>query len=259
METSKNLENELKALRITLSVKEDQVIDVQKSLDRERDEKMALIEEKSKDEEIWQSEKTQWQLERQDLEQQISELIKMTQNAKMNEEANQAFNKVLGDKESLENENALLKQEIKRFQLIISNPNEIDHIKSSTYDEDFGYSSSRNTLEKHHKHKSSSNLNEGEFHSIQGSNIQNSSTTSTFERKLKSLFGFSNRGGLFLHCFMMDEGISQETNKSILKERGSLTELIILDLGTVHGLSLIVQKVVMSCYSTYEHSFLTFH
>lgn len=209
MNALKNIENELKMVKANLSDKEDQVIAVQKSLDRERDEKMAVIEEKNKDDEEWLIEKNHWQMEKQELKLQLSEMIEATKNdknARLSEietnEINQAYHKVLKDKESMENENSLLKNEIKRLQMIINNPNDIDHMKHSVFtnDEDFGYSSSRNTLEKpHSKHASStasSQLSEGEFQSLQHSNIQNNhSTTSTFERKLKSLFGFSNRGG----------------------------------------------------------------
>ena len=193
------MENELKTIKVNLSSKEDQLITVQKSLDRERDEKMALLDEKNKEEGEFLAEKRQWQTEKQEMKEQVTELMKVSQTAKVSEETNQAFNKVLCEKESLESENSILKQEIKRLQLIVSSPHEIDQMKSSMFssnDEDFGYSSSRNTLEKHHqKHKSSSQINEGEFHSIQNSTVQNSSSTSIFERKFKSLFGFSNRGG----------------------------------------------------------------
>lgn len=206
----KNVENELKAIRVQLSDKEDQLISVQKSLDRERDEKMALLDEKTKDETEFMAEKRQWQSERQELKQQIAEMIEISKNEKNArrtevdaEEISQAYMKVIKDKEGLENENGLLKQEIKRLQMIISHSHEADPLKSSmfTNDEDFGYSSSRNTLEKpHHKHTSSiasSQLSEGEFISLQNSNIQNNNppASSTFERKLKSLFGFSHRGG----------------------------------------------------------------
>lgn len=217
----KNIENELKAVKINLSEKEDQLISVTKALDRERDEKMAIIEEKNRDDEEWLIEKNHWQLERQELKQQLTEMIEVSKNdknARLSEvetnEINQAYHKVIKDKESLEAENALLKQEIKRLQMIIASPGEIDHLKHSLFsaDEDFGYSSSRNTLEKQHKQTSSvasSQLSEGEFLSLQHSSIQNHSnnhsTSSTFERKLKSLFGFSNRGGkrkVFI-CFVV--------------------------------------------------------
>lgn len=206
LEVLKNIEHELKMVRLNLSEKEDQLIAVQKSLDLERDEKLAIIDEKIRDDEELLIERNHWQLEKQELKQQITELIEITKNdknARLSEmetnEMNLAYHKVIKDKESLESENALLKQEIKRLQMIIASPGDIDYMKHSMFEEDFGYSSSRNTLEKQHKQQSSaasSQLSEGEFHSLQHSNIQNNhSTTSTFERKLKSLFGFSNRGG----------------------------------------------------------------
>lgn len=207
----KNIENELKTVKTSLSEKEDQLISVTKSLDRERDEKMAIIEEKNREDEEMTVERNHWQLEQNELKQQLVESIeasKNDKNARLSEietlEINQAYHKVVKDKESLEAENALLKQEIKRLQMIIASPAEIDHLKNALFstEEDFGYSSSRNTLEKQHKNTSSvasSQLSEGEFLSLQHSSIQNHSnshsTSSTFERKLKSLFGFSNRGG----------------------------------------------------------------
>lgn len=182
-----------------LSDKEDQLIFVQKSLDHERDEKMSLLDEKTRDEESWANEKAQLTAERNELKQKLTdamEALKNDKNVKLQEaeanEINQAYHKVIKDKESLENENSLLKQEVKRLQMIISSPNEIDHLRSSTNAEDFGYSSNSNTLEKRYR-KQSSHLSEGsEFYSLQHSNIQNSSTPSTFERRLKSFFGFSN-------------------------------------------------------------------
>lgn len=206
VETFKNIENELKMVRTNLSEKEDQLISVQKCLDLERDEKMAAIEEKAREDEEWQIERNQWMLERQELKKQLNEMIEATKtdrNARLSQvesnEVNLAYHKVIKDKESLEAENISLKQEIKRLQMIIANPQEVDLMKNNVLpnDEDFGYSSNRNTLEKHHKNISSlSHPSEGELYlSLQQSNahiIQ----SSTLERKLKSFFGFSYRGGI---------------------------------------------------------------
>jgi hypothetical protein len=169
-----------------------------------------LIDEKAKDEEEWLIEKSQWQVEKQEYKEKISEMLEIAKNdknAKLKEaeanEINQAYHKVIKDKETLENENALLRQEVKRLQMIISSPNEFDQIRSSMYghEEDFGYSSHKNTLEKNRKNGSMSNassqLSEGEFYSLtssHNSSVHNSSTPSknhTLERKIKSFFGFS--------------------------------------------------------------------
>lgn len=217
-EQFKNAENELRSLKMQLSDKEDQLISVQKSLDRERDEKMSVLDEKARDEETWLAERNQLHQDKHELKQKLTEAMeasKFDKNTKLKEaetnEINQAYHKVIKDKESLENENSLLKQEVKRLQMIISSPHEIDQLRSSSVlgnAEDFGYSSSSNTLEKRHKQSSStasSQLSEGsEFYSLQHSNIQNSSTPSTFERKLKSFFGFSNsriEGKIIFSCF----------------------------------------------------------
>lgn len=202
-EQLKIIENELKVVKTHLSDKEDRLISVQKSLDHERDEKMALLEEKAREEETWMTEKTQLLAERQELKQNLAEALEASKNdksVKLQEaevnEINQAYHKVIKDKESLENENSVLKQEVKRLQMIISSPLEIDQLRSSSA-EDFGYSSSSNTLEKRHRKQGSltisSQLSEGsEFYSLQHSHSQNGSTPSTFERKLKSFFGFSH-------------------------------------------------------------------
>lgn len=207
LEVFKNLENELRTVKIQLTDKEDQLIAVQKSLDRERDEKMAMIEEKNRDDEELIVERKTWQIEKQELKKQIDKLIEETNNnisAKLSEaeagELDQAYQRLRKEKELIEHESALLKSENRRLQMIIASPNEMDHLKHSNFhEEDFGYSSSRNTLEKHQKQTSSitsSQLSEGDFNSLHHSNIQNNhSTTSTLERKLKSFFGFSKGGG----------------------------------------------------------------
>lgn len=194
-------------VKVHLSEKEDRLISVQKSLDRERDEKMSLLDEKARDEEEWLKEKNQLLDEKHEFKQKLAdsmEAFKNDKNAKLKEaetnEINQAYHKVIKDKESLENENSLLKQEVKRLQMIISSPNEIDQLRSTSVlggVEDYGYSSNSNTLEKRHRKQasigSSQLSSEGsEFFSLQHSSIQNSSIPSTFERKFKSFFGFSN-------------------------------------------------------------------
>ncbi|KAG5676919.1 hypothetical protein PVAND_006716 [Polypedilum vanderplanki] len=196
----KAIENELKVVKSALSDKEDQLISVQKSLDRERDEKMTLLDEKTKDEENWLIERNQFIIEKEELKQQLSETLalnKNDENEKLREaeinEINQAYHKAIKNKESLESENVLLKQEIKRLQMIISNSNDIENLRTFGNEEDHGYSSQKNTLEKTKHHDSS--VSEGEFFSLPNSNqssiLHNSTTPSIFERKLKNFFRFS--------------------------------------------------------------------
>ncbi|CRL02752.1 CLUMA_CG015744, isoform B [Clunio marinus] len=199
VEVFKNIENELRTVKMNLSEKEDQLISVQKKLDRERDEKMAIIEEKTKDDEEWLIEKNQWQIERQEMKKQLNEMIetsKNEKNASLSEvetnEINQAYQKLVKQKVSLDHENAQLKKEIKRLQMIISSPQEIDQLKHPIIigDEDFGYSSSRNTLEKNHKSSNASSSQFSEEHVTSTSNsspIQNQDTTVLMLRLRKLL------------------------------------------------------------------------
>lgn len=212
LETLKNIENELRTVRLQLTEKEDQLISVQKSLDQERDEKMAIIEEKYRDDEQLLHEKNLWEIKKQELKNQLEKLTEATndnRNIKFKEtvDMDQAYQKIIKERDLIEIENSVLKSENKRLQMIIASPNEMEHLKRSANlnDDDNGYSSSRNTLEKHQKHTSlaSSQMSEGDFYSMQHSNIQNNhSTTSTLERKLKSFFGFSKSGGNHRFVFL---------------------------------------------------------
>lgn len=71
----KGLENETKQLKSQLSEKDDRLINIQKQLDRERDEKMAVLEEKNKEEEEWTAEKQYMLVEKMELKQQLVEVI----------------------------------------------------------------------------------------------------------------------------------------------------------------------------------------
>lgn len=70
----KGLENEMKQLKSQLSEREDRLINIQKQLDRERDEKMAVLEEKNRDEEVWTAEKQHMLVEKMDLKQQLVDI-----------------------------------------------------------------------------------------------------------------------------------------------------------------------------------------
>lgn len=160
----RNVESELKSLKVQMSVKEDQIISIQKMLDRELDEKMALIEEKSRDDEQRTEEQTMWQLERQELKNKINELTDLAEQAvkKFESETHENFKQ---EKEVLEQKCARMKKEIERLQLIIDTPYEADN---SRFD---------------------NNENDKILPSHEGNNL---STTSTLERKFKRFFGFQN-------------------------------------------------------------------
>jgi hypothetical protein len=158
LEVLKNVAGELKSLKSQLSDKEDQLISVQKMLDRELDEKMSLIDEKTKDDEKRAEEMKLWQIERQEMKDKIDELMRL-----LDEQAAEAAKQV--DNENHLREKEILEKEVSRLQMIINTPGEIDSFKSSMYD---------------------INFNDKTPMSHEGN------MTSTLERKFKRFFGFQN-------------------------------------------------------------------
>lgn len=147
-----------------MSAKEDQLISIQKMLDRELDEKMALIEEKTRDDEQRAAEQKSWQLERLECRNKIDELTHLAAETveKFESETHESFKR---EKEVLEQKSANLKREVERLQLIIDTPADMDNGRFDSNDNDKILPS-----------------NEGNVHS----------TTSTLERKFKRFFGFQN-------------------------------------------------------------------
>lgn len=156
----RNVAGELKSLKSQLSDKEDQLISIQKMLDRELDEKMSLIDEKTKDDEKRVEELKLWQIERQEMKDKIDELTRL-----LAQQSAEAAKQV--DNENHAREKEILEREVSRLQMIINTPGEIDDggFKSSMYD---------------------INFNDKTPMSHEGN------MTSTLERKFKRFFGFQN-------------------------------------------------------------------
>uniref|UniRef100_A0A1B0DFZ0 Dilute domain-containing protein n=1 Tax=Phlebotomus papatasi TaxID=29031 RepID=A0A1B0DFZ0_PHLPP len=165
VEVAKAMENEVKALRAALAERDGALEMMKKELDRERDEKMAIVEEKATDEAKWNEQRASWRRENEELKMQVEEMVEMakkedstvTRARLLSEvdtnEVHQAFQKTVKDKDTLETENYLLKEEINRLQRLVENPNYYrSHSRSisnasSQNEEDFGYMSGKNTLE----------------------------------------------------------------------------------------------------------------
>ncbi|XP_058836374.1 unconventional myosin-Va isoform X3 [Topomyia yanbarensis] len=160
LDAMKRQENELKALKVQLEQKDEKLLIVIKQLENERDEKMILLEEKQKEEEERAKERA---LMEQDLAKmrmqvnEISDVSKLERDRLLSQadsnEIHAAYQRMVKDKELLENENHALRHELRRLQHIISNSHELkSHSRSvsnasSTNEEDFGYNSGKNTLE----------------------------------------------------------------------------------------------------------------
>lgn len=176
----RSMELELKKLRLQITEKEESLKNLTAKFDEERDEKMMILVEKDKQEKLWKENKENWNSENSELKKQIDELneIAKKDNISVNRprtfsefdvnDIHQAYQRAVNDKELLENDNQNMKQEIYRLQRIISKPNQFNsHSRSvsnasSQNEEDFGYSSARNTLEPKKANSSTPTLDENE-------------------------------------------------------------------------------------------------
>lgn len=176
----RSMELELKKLRLQITEKEESFRNLTAKFDEERDEKMMILVDKEKQEKLWKENKENWNSENAELKKQIGELVEIAKkdNVSVNRprtfsefdvnDIHQAYQRAVNDKEALENDNANMKQEIYRLQRIISKPNQFNsHSRSvsnasSQNEEDFGYSSARNTLEAKKANSSTPTLDEHE-------------------------------------------------------------------------------------------------
>lgn len=160
MANMKRQENELKALKLQLDQKDEKLLIVIKQLENERDEKMILLEEKQKEEEDRLKERAVMEQDLAKMREQVNEISDVTQlerdrllSQADSKEIHAAYQRMVEDKNQLENENNNLRHELRRLQHIISNSHELKtHSRSvsnasSTNEEDYGYNSGKNTLE----------------------------------------------------------------------------------------------------------------
>ncbi|XP_055916560.1 unconventional myosin-Va isoform X1 [Eupeodes corollae] len=166
LEQKKNIENQLKQLKLLLEDKENALLAVDKQLEAERDEKMQLLEEKDHEREEWSKQKQTWRIENEELRKQVDEMIELAKKEEKGSlhrsrilsevdvnEVHEAYQRAKKDKDFLEGENYMLKEEISRLQKGNGNATEYsNHTRSlsnasSQNEEDFGYASAKNTLE----------------------------------------------------------------------------------------------------------------
>ncbi|XP_050073338.1 unconventional myosin-Va isoform X3 [Anopheles maculipalpis] len=160
LEGMKRLENELKLLQLQLIQKDAKLILSIKQLEGERDEKMQLLEEKQREEEDRQREREAFEQELAKVRREVTEISAVTQIERARlvsqadtEEIHAAYQRTVKDKDALENENVALRQEVRRLQRVMADSHELKtHSRSvsnasSTNEEDYGYTSGRNTLD----------------------------------------------------------------------------------------------------------------
>lgn len=170
-ETLKGMDAELKQYRAKAIQKDNELEALKRELVKERDEKMALVIELDKEKRQKEETNGKMIIETEELKRQV---IRLTETAKKADtesvarkrllseldtnEIAQAYQKIVKDKENLENENYLLRHEVDRLDKLspphhnkyVSHSRSISNV-SSINDEDFGYSSAKNTLESRQK------------------------------------------------------------------------------------------------------------
>ncbi|XP_017838584.1 unconventional myosin-Va isoform X1 [Drosophila busckii] len=167
LEMKKNLELEFKNIKAACLDKDKLIEALNKQLESERDEKMQLLEENGHTQEEWQQQKQIWCQENVELRQQVDSMIEMAKSVQStqriqeehlltaidNKELNEAYQRAIKDKEVIENENYMLKEELSRLgqQNGLSSFG-MHHVRSvsnasSQNEDDVGYASARNTLD----------------------------------------------------------------------------------------------------------------
>ncbi|XP_058120262.1 unconventional myosin-Va [Anopheles coustani] len=163
LEGMKRLEAELKLLQLQLVERDEKLVLSIRQLEGERDEKMQLLEEKQREEEERLRERDAFEQELKKVRQQVTEItaVQQVERARLvsqadTDEIHAAYQRTVKDKDTLENENVALRQEVRRLQRIMADSHELKtHSRSvsnasSTNEEDYGYTSGRNTLDIRH-------------------------------------------------------------------------------------------------------------
>ncbi|XP_052862372.1 unconventional myosin-Va [Anopheles cruzii] len=162
LEAMKRLEKELKHLQLQLTQRDERLLLAVTQLEGERDEKMQLLEDRQQAEEAWLRERKQLEQEMTKLQREVT-AISTVNVAKREQlvvqadadEIHAAYQRTVKDKDVLENDNQALRQEIHRLQRVMADSSSHElktHSRSisnasSTNEEDYGYTSGRNTLD----------------------------------------------------------------------------------------------------------------
>lgn len=164
LESNKRTESELMPFKSLAAQLEMTVETLTRQLDDERDEKLAALDEKAREEAEFKQKFFEISVENEHLSREMAALKELTEQ-KINEShatqlfsetddnhIHQAYQRMAQEKEQLENENSQLIQEIELFKRSQIKPyaahsRTVSNVSSVNNDEDFGYASAKNTLE----------------------------------------------------------------------------------------------------------------
>lgn len=163
LESIKTIHDELSKYKSIANEYESQIQTLNRQLDEERDEKLAALDEKAKEEAEFKQKFFEISVENEHLSREIASLkeneqkIESTQRNQIlsdsdDNEIHQAYQKIAQEKEELEKENHKLSQEIERLARLQppdfqTHSRSVSNVSSINIDEDFGYASAKNTLE----------------------------------------------------------------------------------------------------------------
>lgn len=166
LDAKKSIEEGMVKMRNTIADLEQRIAAMQVEIDVERDEKMAALDEKMHDAGEMEHKLNELSNDNVQLRQQIERLSEaavqkaveqshrnhLISEAEQNE-IHQAYQKIVKEKEQLEQDNAILNEEVNRLIRYAPNVPRVTHsrsvsnVSSVNLDDDFGYSSAKNTLE----------------------------------------------------------------------------------------------------------------
>lgn len=178
LDASKHFVEDFNKQSLIIKKLEEDIQLTRKQLDNERDEKLAILDEKTKDESELKQKLDELTAEKEELSIEIDtlkenakqlEIVSSQRNRILqdidNNEIHQAYLKMTKEKELLENENRILNAEINRLIDIAPPQSNVTHSRSASnvssinIEDDYGYASAKNTLElKRERDKDNNNL-----------------------------------------------------------------------------------------------------
>lgn len=166
LDTKKSMKEQVDRLQRTIGEFEQRIAAMQLEIDTERDEKMAAIDERIRDVEEIEHKFNEVNSENIQLRQQLEQLTAETEQKTVEQahrsnlisgaernEIHQAYQKLVMEKDQLEQENYLLNEEVHRLLKCVPTAPRVQHsrsvsnVSSVNLDDDFGYASAKNTLE----------------------------------------------------------------------------------------------------------------
>lgn len=166
LDSKKTIEEAMVKMRNTIDDLEHRIAAMQIEIDVERDEKMAALDEKMRDAGEMEHKFAELNDDNVQLRQQIEQLTETAEQKAVEQshrshliseadqnEIHQAYQKLVKEKEQIEQDNFILNEEVNRLLRYAPNLPKVTHsrsvsnVSSVNLDDDFGYASAKNTLE----------------------------------------------------------------------------------------------------------------